>query len=143
MTTETATGKARASGPRTYKGSPTPRERVLTESLASKVKELTGRDVSPETVRAVRWTTSRWYEAPETRKLFEDMDVQIKRAKAQEKREKAQALLREAESELGDFDDEEDSESDDDTYEDVGSDDVDEEEDEDVFDETEKVSASF
>ena len=62
-TTETkAGGRGGARGPRTYKDKPTDRERVLTESLSKKVKELTGRDVSPETCRAVRWTFSRWYE---------------------------------------------------------------------------------
>lgn len=148
-TTETkSTGRGGARGPRTYKDKPTDRERVLTESLSKKVKELTGRDVSPETCRAVRWTFSRWYDDPETKQLFENMDAELKRAKAKAKYEAAQAALKEAQAELGDLEGEEDDEDDgsfdategdsDDSDEDESDDDA-----EDMFGDDEKVSASF
>ena len=146
-TTETKSGPG-GKGPRTYKDKPTARERVLTESLAKKVKELTGRDVSSETARAVRWTISRWYEDPETKELMTNMDAQLKRAKAQEKFEKAQAALKEAQAELGDVDDDDDGEDFDASVDDsAAEDDEDEDEDsddEDLFDDDDKkVSASF
>lgn len=128
-----------ARGPRVYQDKPTLRERVLCESLAKKVKELTGREVSTETARAFRFTYSRWYADPATRELMQGMSSQIKRAKAQEKREKALAELREAEAELGDV--ESDIEDDDETDEDTNFDD-DEDDDEDVFD-SDKVKTSF
>lgn len=143
MSEETKARKPRVSGPRVYK-KPTPRERVLAESLAAKVKELTGRDVSVETVHAVRWCFSRWSEDPATKQLREDMDVQLKRAKAQEKREKALAALREAETELQDVDSDSDEDEDEDIY-DESEDESDEDEDEDEDDvfADEKVSTSF
>ena len=150
MTTDATEAKAGpgGKGPRTYKDKPTARERVLTESLAKKVKELTGRDVTAETARAVRWTISRWYEDPETKELMTNMDAQLKRAKAQEKFEKAQAALREAQAELGDTDDEDEDGEDYDVSVDVSDsddeDDSDDDEDDDIFDESDKkVSASF
>lgn len=150
-TTETAKGTPGGKGPRKYKDKPTDRERVLCESLAKKVKELTGRDVSPETVRAVRWSTSRWYEDPATKELMGNMDLQLKKAKAQAKFEAAQAALKEAQAELGDVDEDDDSEeveestdatsSDEEDAEDDGDDDDD---DDDMFaDSDSKVSASF
>jgi len=147
--TEATTGTRGGSrGPRVYKSTPTPRERVLSESLARKVKEVTGREVSAETVRAVRWSFSRWYDDPATKQLMNDMDSELKKAKAREKYEKAQAALREAQAELGDIDDdEEDSDgsfdaTDEDEEEDADEDDSDDEDDDDVFDD-DKVSASF
>lgn len=146
--TETKAGPG-GKGPRTYKDKPTARERVLTESLAKKVKELTGRDVSAETARAVRWTISRWYEDPATKELMTNMDAQLKRAKAQEKFEKAQAALKEAQAELGDVDEDDDGEDFDETADDSASqdddadDDEDEDDDEDLFDDEKTVSASF
>lgn len=148
-TTETKSGgRGGARGPRTYKDKPTDRERVLTTSLSEKVKELTGRDVSPETCRAVRWTFSRWYEDPKTKELFENMDAELKRAKAQAKYEAAQAALKEAQAELGDVDLDSDDDTDDASFEESEGDsadeaDDDEDEDEDVFDSDSKVSASF
>lgn len=150
-TTETKPGRrGGARGPRTYKDKPTDRERVLTESLSRKVKELTGRDVSPETCRAVRWTFSRWYEDPETKQLFENMDAELKRAKAKAKYEAAQAALKEAQAELGDLelelgesnDDEDDGLSESEGDADEDDEDDDDDDDEDAFDD-DKVSASF
>lgn len=138
----TNNGKTR--GPRTYKSMPTPRERVITGSLAAKVKELTGREVSAETCRAVKWTLSRWYEDPATKTLLSDMDAQLKKAKAQEKLDKLEAALREAKEELNDVESDDDSGDDDDdgsTYE-ASLDDTDEDED-DIFASDSKVSASF
>ena len=92
--TEINSGEAKTRGPRTYKPRPTPRERVITESLAAKVKELTGRDVSAETCRAVKWSLSRWYEDPATKTLLSDMDSQLKKARAQAKLDKLRLLER-------------------------------------------------
>lgn len=144
MSTETVSkGRGGARGPRTFKDSPTARDRVISESLAAKVKELTGKEIPAEDCRAVKFSLSRWYEADDTKELLNDMDSQLKRAKAQEKREKAQKLLEEAEAELGDVEADEDSDdaSDEDTAAAAADD---EDEDEDVFDDSdEKVSASF
>ena len=143
MAENAATNAAKSRGPRTYKTMPTPRDRVITDSLAAKVKELTGREVSSETCRAVKWTLSRWYEDPATKTLLSDMDSQLKKAKAQEKLDKLQAALKEAEEELNDVVSEEDSDEDseDGSYE-ASLDDDDEDED-DVFATGKKVSASF
>ena len=149
-TTETETktsGRGGARGPRTFKESPTARDRVIGESLAKKVKELTNRDISTIDVLAVKFTISRWYEDPATKELMNDMDSQLKRAKAQEKKEKAQKLLEEAEDELGSIESDEDSDDadDSDTAEAAAAGD-DEDDDSDVFgdeDDDEKVSASF
>lgn len=155
MTTETeAPKKTRggARGPRSFKESPTVRDRVIGESIAKKAKELTGRDIDLIDVLAVKFTISRWYEDPATKDLMNDMDAQLKRAKAQEKREKAQKMLEEAELELDnitddDADDESDDADDDETAAAAaaGDDDSEDEEDEDdYFDESDsKVSASF
>jgi hypothetical protein len=136
-------GRGGSRGPRVYK-KPTPRERVLAESLAKKVKELTGRDVSVETVHAIRWCFSRWSEDPETKKLREDMDSQLKRQKALEKRQKALDALKEAEAELEDVEDEGDLDEEDvygESVDDTDEDDSDDEDD--AFGDDEKVSASF
>lgn len=143
MPEENTNNGAKSRGPRTYKSMPTPRDRVITASLADKVKELTGREVSAETCRAVKWTLSRWYEDPATKTLLSDMDSQLKKAKAQEKLDKLQAALKEAEEELNDVVSEEDSDDDgeDGAYE-ASLDDDDDDED-DVFAGGKKVSASF
>ena len=144
-TTETTktSGRGGARGPRTFKESPTPRDRVIGESLSKKVKELTGRDVSLLDTLAVKFSLSRWYEDPATKELLNDMDSQLKRAKAQEKREKAQKLLEEAEAELGDVEADEESDDDEDGAASAAAD-TDEDDDEDVFDDDDdKVSASF
>lgn len=126
----------------------------MTQSLSSYIKSETGRDVSPETIRAVRFCLPKWNTSDDTAKLRENMDRRLEKAKLQDKREKALAMLREAESELekyagpsdlGDADSEEDEEE---TDEDVAEydDDVEDESDDedDVFgDSGEKVSAQF
>lgn len=140
MSTETTekTGRGGTKGPRTFKTTPTPRDRVISESLAAKVKELTGLEIPPNHVRAVKFSLSRWYDDPATKELMKNMDSQLKRAKAQEKKEKAEELLREAQSELGDADDDDDSADE----EAAAASFDDEDEDDDVFDD-DKVSASF
>ena len=147
MSVETAekTGRGGARGPRTFKDSPTPRDRVISESLASKVAELTGKSISAEDCRAVKFALSRWYEDPATKALLNDMDSQLKRAKAQEKAEKARKLLAEAEAEMGDISDEDDEDSDDASEaDDLESAHAGDDEDEDLFDEADdSVSASF
>lgn len=134
-------------GERPWRDKPTARERVLNGSLAEFIKDSTGRDVSAESVRAVRFCLLKWTNSDATKKLREDMDSKLAKAKLQDKREKALAMLKEAESELSklgdtaddvDEDDDEDDE-DEDTEDDSDSDD----EDEDVFGDDEKVSASF
>lgn len=135
------TGRGGARGPRTFKESPTARDRVISESLAAKVKELTGLDVSPQDARAVKFSLSRWYEDPATKELMNNMDSQLKRAKAAEKKEKAEALLKEALAEMGEADEDEDSD-DDDSAAYAGNDTDDDSDDDDVFEDG-KVSASF
>lgn len=137
-------------GERPWRDKPTPRERVLTQNLADYVKAETGRDVSSETVRAVRFCLPKWNVADETKALRNNMDRKLEKAKLQDKREKALAMLKEAESELGKFsgeadlddeDDENDSDSESAEYEDDSDDD-----DDDIFSESDsggKVSASF
>lgn len=152
MTTDSATekkGRGGPRGPRAWRDKPTPRERVMTQSLAEYIKGETGRDVSPETIRAVRFCLPKWNTSEETTKLRENMDRKLERAKLQEKREKALAMLREAESELGKFTgastlDEEDDDEDEGDVDDV--DDSSDDEDDDVFDSVEsgdKVAATF
>jgi len=135
-------------GERPWRDKPTPRERVLTQNLADYVKSETGRDVSSETVRAIRYCLPKWNTAPETKALREfKMARKLEKAKLQDKREKALAMLKEAESELGkfsgeaDLDDEDDSdenESESDEYSDDSEDD-----DDDIFSDSGKVTASF
>lgn len=150
MTNADGEGKKRGGqrGERPWREKPTPRERVLTQNLADYVKSETGRDVSSETVRAIRFCLPKWNTAPETKALRENMDRKLEKAKLQDKREKALAMLKEAESELGKFtgeadldddDDSEENESDSDEYSDDSDDD-----DDDIFsDSSDKVSASF
>jgi hypothetical protein len=152
MTTEAepkTSGRGGARGPRVFKETPTARDRVIGDSLAAKVKELTNRDVSLLDTLAVKFSLSRWYEDPATKDLLGNMDDQLKKANAQAKKEKAQKALDEAEAELEDLGGEEDSE---DGSEDeataAAAEDSDGEEEEDVdvddpFDDDEKVSASF
>lgn len=151
-TTETE-GRKRGGqrGERPFRDKPTPRERVLTQNLADYVKTETGRDVSSETVRAIRYCLPKWNIASETKALRENMDRKLEKAKLQDKREKALAMLKEAESELGKFSSEADLDDEDDADEnesesDEYSDDSDDDDDDDIFsdsDASEKVSASF
>lgn len=146
MTTAEVTkpGRGGARGPRTFKESPTPRDRVIGESLSAKVEELTGRKLSVIDTLAVKFSLSRWYEDPATKELLNNIEPQLKRAKAQEKKEKAEALLKEAEAELGDVEADEDSDDTDDEATAAAAADDDEDDGDDVFgDDDEKVSASF
>lgn len=126
-------------GERAWRDSPTARERVLTQDLADYVARETGRDVSPETVRAIRWALPKWSNSEETKKLRENMDRKLEKAKIQDKREKALALLKEAESELAkysgaaDLDDEDEDDEDDVEESDEYNDDSD---DDDIFNES-------
>lgn len=136
-------------GPRQWRPEPTKRERVMTESLAQAVKKETGRDVSPETVRAIRFTLPKWANSEETSALRKNMDAQLKRAALQDKREKALAALREAEAELKDLvteDDSEDDEDDDASDSNEYDDDSDDDSEDDPFSDSssgDKVSATF
>lgn len=135
-------------GERDWRDRPTARERVMTGSLAEFVKETTGKDVSPETVRAVRFCLPKWSNAESTKKLRENMDAKLEKAKLQDKRQKALDMLKEAESELskydsaGDLDDEDEDEEDEDESESDDYSDDSDEDGEDVFGD-EKVSADF
>lgn len=125
-------------GDRPWRDKPTPRERVLNQSLADYIKEATDKDVSPETVRAVRFSLLKWSNLDSTKQLRENMDKKLEKAKLQDKREKALAMLKEAESELGKFDSDADTDDDDEDDEDESEeadteDDSDDDEDEDVF----------
>jgi phosphopantothenoylcysteine synthetase/decarboxylase len=145
-TSETSSGRG-GKGPRTFKPESTPRQRVLSESLAKAIKKHTGQDVSWRTVWAVRWTMSRWQTDPETKQLREEMDENLKIAKLKERKEKALALLAETDSELEDLlksSGEEDDESED-IYDDDGETDEtgdDDDDEDDIFSES-KVSTSF
>ncbi len=145
-----ATGeKKRRGGPRgerPWRDKPTARERVMNNSLGDYIKSETGKDVSPETIRAVRFCLPKWSTADSTKALRENMDKKLEKAKLQDRREKALAMLKETESELskfdseGDLDDDDDEDSDDESYEDSDSDD---EEDDDPFADDDKVEADF
>jgi len=110
-------------GERAWREKPTARERVMTQSLSDYVREETGKEVSPETIRAIRFCLPKWSKAESTTKLRDNMDRKLEKAKLQDKREKALAMLREAESELGkfdgnaDLDDDEDDDTEDDESE--------------------------
>lgn len=144
-TTEKKRGGQR--GERPWRDRPTARERVMTGSLAEYVKSETGKDVSPETVRAVRFCLPKWSNAEATKTLRENMDAKLEKAKLQDKRQKALDMLKEAESELkkydsaGDLDDEDEDEDDEESESADYSDDSDEDSD-DVFGD-EKVEADF
>ncbi|AVD99691.1 methyltransferase [Mycobacterium phage Cuke] len=127
-------------GERPWRDKPTARERVMNQNLAEYVKEVTGKDVSPETIRAVRFGLPKWSNADSTKALRENMDKKLEKAKLQDKREKALAMLKEAESELskydsaGDLEDEDEDEDDEDeSFDESDSDDSDESDDDDVF----------
>jgi len=137
-------------GPRGWRPKPTPRERVMTQSLSAFIKAETGRDVSPETVRAVRHCLRPWNMSEETTQLRKNMDRRLEKAKLQDKREKALALLREAESELQKYagtneldEDEDEDEDDEDEDSDEYTDDIDDGDDEDVFGDSQKVKSEF
>lgn len=155
MSVETTekTGRGGARGPRQFymlkenpsERVPTDRDRVIGESIRKKAKEVTGQDISLVDVLAVKFTLSRWYEDPATKELLNDMDSQLKRAKAQAKREKAEALLREAEKELEEVSSDDDSDDDEaGTAEAADETEDDEDDEDDAFDdEDDKVSATF
>jgi hypothetical protein len=141
-------GRGGPRGERSWRDKPTARERVMNSSLAEYIKENTQRDVSPETIRAVRFCLTKWNTSDSTKALRVNMDKKLEKAKLQDKREKALAMLSEAESELSKFgDDLDDSDdSDDEDDEAVVVDEDDDEDDDDVFSESAsggKVSASF
>lgn len=130
-------------GPRKWRENPTARDRVMTQSLAAYIKNETGREVSPETVRAVRHCLRPWAQSDAVSALRKNMDRKLEKAKLQEKREKALALLREAESELEKYsgaeveeedeeEEDEDSEDDDDDLDDDDDEDEDDDENDDV-----------
>lgn len=125
-TTEAQKKRGGQRGDRPWRDKPTPRERVLNQSLADHIKENTGKDVSPETVRAVRFSLLKWSKLESTTTLRQNMDKKLEKAKLQDKREKALAMLKEAESELTKFDDEGDTDDEDEDDEDESeSEDVD------------------
>lgn len=135
-------------GERPFRDKPTARERVLNGSLAEYIKGETGKEVSTETIRAVRYCLPKWSNSDVTKTLRENMDKKLEKAKLQDRRQRALEMLKEAENELkkydgaGDLDDEDEDdedESEDFVDTDDSSDDSDEE---DVFGE-EKVEASF
>lgn len=126
------------SGPRPWRDTPTDREVVLTKSLASYVKSETGRDVSPETIRAVRHCLPRWQAQEDTKSLRKNMDNDLEKAKIIKKRQAMLKKLREAEAELEKLGISADVE--------IGENgDGESDSDEDIFDDTDsrKVSASF
>jgi hypothetical protein len=112
-------------GERQWRDRPTARERVLNQDLANYIKETTGKDVSPETIRSVRFCLPKWNTSEETKALRENMDKKLAKAKLQDKREKALALLREAESELSKYDSDGDTDDDEDEDDEEDSSDVD------------------
>lgn len=144
-TNETKPKRGGPRGERPWRDKPTARERVMNQSLAEAIKEVTGRDVSPETIRAVRFTITKWSTSDEVKKLRENMDKKLAKAKLQDKREKALEQLREAESELSKYDDPEGDEDEDEDEEDEISyeDESDDESEDDPFGSDEKVSESF
>lgn len=147
-TAESTESKGKRGGPRgerQWRDKPTPRERVLNQSLSEHIKENTGRDVSPETIRAVRHCLSKWNTSDETKKLRENMDKKLAKAKLQDKREKALEMLREAEGELSKFDGSADLDDDDDdeTEESDVDDSSDDDDVDDPFSDNETVSSNF
>lgn len=145
-------GRGGPRGERQWREKPNARERVMNQNLAEFIKEKTGREVSTESIRAVRHCLLKWMNSDDTKKLRDNMDSRLQREKLQDKREKALAMLAEADSELSKFDtdpdtdsdEDEDDENDDDTAdydEDDGDDDGD-----DVFNDSSsdgKVAATF
>ena len=144
----TETGKKRGGprGERQWRDKPTPRERVLNQDLSNYVKETTGKDISPETIRAIRHCLPKWNTSDDTKALRENMDKKLAKAKLQDKREKALAQLREAESELSKYDSDGDLDDDDDDDDDSSDDIDDASDDDDEVDDPfgeEKVEAAF
>jgi hypothetical protein len=157
MSTDVAEAKTEGSkkrggqrGERPWRDKPTARERVMNQDLANYIKKTTTKEISPETIRAVRHCLTKWSTSDETKTLRENMDRKLEKAKLQDKREKALAMLKETESELSKFDDS-DEDDDDDTEDDDDFEDTDEasdedDDDDDVFSDAEsdgKVEASF
>lgn len=136
-------------GTRAFRPKPTPRERVLNQSLADHIKEATGKDVSPETIRAVRYSLPIWSKLDSTTTLRENMDKKLEKAKLQDRREKAIAQLKELESELskftgeGDTDDDDDDDDTEDDFEDSDDSGSDDDDDADPFDDDSSVSDEF
>jgi hypothetical protein len=136
-------------GERPWRPKPTARERVMNQDLSNYIKKTTEKEISPETIRAVRHCLTKWSTAEETKALRENMDKKLEKAKLQDKREKALAMLKETESELAKFDgsdeDDDDAEDDDDDDDVDFSDSDDDDDDDDVFSDSEdgKVAASF
>jgi hypothetical protein len=134
-------------GERPFRDKPTARERVMNGSLAEYIKSETGKEVSTETIRAVRYCLPKWSNADSTKTLRENMDKKLEKAKLQDRREKALAMLREADSELskftdeGDLDDDDEEDEEDEEFEDTSNDSSDDD-DEDAFGD-EKVEATF
>lgn len=135
-------------GERPWRDKPTARERVLNGNLAEYIKQTTGKEVSSETIRAVRHCLPKWSGSDATKALRENMDKKLEKAKLQDRRQRALEMLREAENELkkfdgaGDLDDEDEDEDEEDESDEEMTDDSDDDEDEDVFGD-EKVSATF
>ena len=120
-------------GPREWKDEPTLRERVMNKSLQEAVKEATGKDIDVETIRAIRFTLPRWAKSEEFQEKKNNLQTEIKRAKAEAKKERALKLLARAEAELAgeEFDDDEDDDNDSDSPEDDDDEDDDDFEDDD------------
>lgn len=147
---DNGTGRKRGGqrGERPFRDKPTARERVLNGSLAEYIKSETGKEVSTETIRAVRYCLPKWSNSETTKTLRENMDKKLEKAKLQDRRQRALEMLKETENELkkfdgaGDLDDEdEDDEDEDEDFTDT-DDSTDSDDDEDVFGD-EKVEASF
>lgn len=137
-------------GERPWRDRPTARERVLNGSLADYIRNVTGKDVSSETIRAVRFCLPKWSNDEATKALRENMDKKLEKAKLQDRRQRALEMLRETENELkkyddsGDLDDEDDDDEDDEYVDvDSNSDSDDSDDEEDVFADDDKVQASF
>lgn len=148
-TDETPKKRGGQRGERPFRDKPTARERVLNGSLAEYIKGETGKEVSTETIRAVRYCLPKWSNSDVTKTLRENMDKKLEKAKLQDRRQRALEMLREAENELkkydgaGDLDDEDEQDDEDESEDFVDTDDSsDESDDDDVFGD-EKVEASF
>lgn len=91
-------GRGGPRGERQWREKPNARERVMNQNLAEFIKEKTGREVSTESIRAVRHCLLKWMNSDDTKKLRDNMDSRLQREKLQDKREKALAMLAEADS---------------------------------------------
>ena len=128
-------------GPREWKDEPTLRERVMGKSLQEAIKEATGKEIDVDTIRAVRFTLPRWAKSEEFQEKKDNLQVEIKRAKAEAKKERALKLLARAEAELAgeEFDDDDDSDNDSEDSDFEDSDDEDEDTDFDDDDDDDEV----